>query len=103
VTYGYPKEICAYLSTAEGDYLAAEFGFTDGLIRVKRFEEESGWVAIEPLTHYLRDFAAHHESVPEEYRANALEELRGWVEAGAFVLYTWNDYWLDANGEVTSS
>jgi hypothetical protein len=84
-------------------YLVAEFGFTPGLIRVKRFDEPSEWVSVEPLTHYLADFVADPESVPEDGREGALEELREWIEAGEFVLNTWNDYWVDANGEVTSS
>jgi hypothetical protein len=85
------------------DYLAAEFGFAPGLIRVKAFEEPSELVSVEPLTGYLTDFVADPESVPADGRAGALEELRGWVEAGEFVLGTWNDYWVDADGEVTSS
>jgi hypothetical protein len=128
VTCGYPKEVCAFLFTAEGDYfgverrepeltaepeeeglatndaelhryLAAEFGFAPGLIRVKRFAEPSEMVSIEPLPVSLAHVAAH----PESASAGDLEDLRSWVEQGEFVLCTWNDYYLDATGEVTAS
>jgi hypothetical protein len=41
--------------------------------------------------------------VDAEERAHLLDGLRRWVEEGSFVLITWNDYWLNDEGEVTSS
>lgn len=127
VTCGYPKEVCAYLFTEDceyqgverrkptliadldgperdthvrelHEYLAVEFGFVPDLIRVKRFCESEELVSIEPLPRYL-DEPGGFDGTDEEY----LKDLRQWVGEGAFVLNTWNDYWLNANGEVSAS
>lgn len=130
VTCGYPKRVCVYLFTPEGDYIGVErrtprleadvddtdthvgelyahlseaFGFVPDLIRVKRFSEPSEVVSIEPLPDYLAEFVAHPEGVDADERAGLLENLRQWVEDGSFLLNTWNEYWLDDEGEVTSS
>ena len=124
VTCGIQKKLCAYLFSTEGDYLgverrepkliaepeelgaatndrelhdylAKEFGFTPDLIRVKEFDEPAELVSINPLPRYLDESELDDESY--------LVDLRQWVEDGAFVLITWNDYWLNANGEVTAS
>jgi hypothetical protein len=130
VTCGYPKRVCVYLFTAEGDYLGVDcrtpkleahvddtsahvrelhdflsraFGFVPGLIRVKRFCEPSEVVSIEPLPNYLDEFVSDPEGVDTEERKRHLESLREWVEENSFVLNTWNDYWLNSEGEVTGS
>jgi hypothetical protein len=84
-------------------FLADEFGFKPGLIHVKRFEEPAESVSIEPLPSYLVEFAADPEGIPEDRRSDHLAELERWVAEGDFVLNTWNDYWLDKDGEVISS
>jgi hypothetical protein len=130
VTCGYPKQVCVYLFAPEGDYIGVErrtprleadlddtdghvselyaylseaFGFVPGLICVKRFSEPSEIVSIEPLPDALAELVADPESVDAEERAGLLEWLRRWVEEGSFLLNTWNEYWLDDEGRVTSS
>jgi hypothetical protein len=106
-----PKEAGRPLSDRELDlfirelhrFLADEFGFEPGLIHVKRFEEPAESVSVEPLPGYLVEFAADPEGVPEDRRPYHLAELERWVAEGDFVLNTWNDYWLDKDGEVISS
>jgi hypothetical protein len=129
VTCGYPKQVCVYLFTAEGEYegverrtpkldadlgsdahvrelydsLAREYGFVPGLIRVNRFSEPREGVSIDPLPDYLAEFVADPAGEDAEERATHLELLRQWVAEESFVLSTWNDYWLNADGKVTSS
>jgi hypothetical protein len=131
ITCGFSKEVCAFLFSAEGDYLclerrkprlnadlvsnkdshvrelyaflSAEFGFAPDLIRIKRFAEPTESVSVQPLPQSLRQFAeSPAEADADEYLCK-LEELRRWVDEEAFVLNTWNDYWLDASGKVTDS
>jgi hypothetical protein len=85
------------------EILAAEYGFAPGLIRVKEFEEPEALVSVAPLPAYLEEFARDPKCEPEERWPALVEELKRWVLEGDFVLNTFNDYWLDSSGEVSSS
>ena len=84
-------------------WLKSQLGFEPGLIRIRRFEHPDALVEIEPLTDRYREFLENPDAVPRNEWAELLKATRQWVTRGEFVLLYNNDYWLDAQGEVTSS
>ncbi len=85
------------------EYLRAEFGFQPALIRVREFATDR--VAIFPLPADYQEFVDDPEtpSFDEEQRKCFPYYITKWVENEEFVLLWGNDYWMDNNGEVTSS
>lgn len=79
-----------------------EIGFNPGVIRVKQF-------FVQDLVLGIDDYPSHFDDIledPDEEEAEqeeARESIREWAATGQFVLYWGHDYWIDAQGQVTSS
>ena len=84
------------------DLLAEELGFVHvGSAPVVAFVHPELWhYAVVPFPFHLHDDAigANPDASPEE-----LDAVRAWIEDGSFVVQAGNAYFLDADGEVTSS
>lgn len=96
---GYPEGDLADLP----EYLQGDFGFKSGMICVREFATDR--VAIFPLPAHYREFVHHPEtsSFDDAQRERFPVYIKEWIENEEFVLLWGNDYWLDKNGEVTSS
>jgi hypothetical protein len=97
--HGYPEVDRAELQ----EYLRDEFGFEPGVIHVRAFVTDR--VAIFPLPGHYQEFVDDPESpsFDTDQRERFPGYIEEWVEGEEFVLLWGNDYWLDKNGEVTSS
>lgn len=86
-------------------YLAAEFGFRPDLIHIKQFEHPDADLDVEPLPWHYEEFLddPHGTHVTDEDRREFPHYIRRWLLNGEFVLNYNNDYWLDSDGNVTSS
>jgi hypothetical protein len=84
-------------------YLWAEFGFKPAVIRIRKFVTDR--VSIAPLPAHYQEFVddAESPSFDGEQRERFRAYIKEWVKGEEFVLLWGNDYWLDKNGDVTSS
>jgi hypothetical protein len=97
--HGYPEVDHAELQ----EYLRAEFGVEPAVIRVRQFVTDR--VVIFPLPGHYQEFLDDPQSPSFErgQRERFPAYIKEWIEGEHFVLLWGNDYWLDKNGEVTSS
>jgi hypothetical protein len=82
-----------------------EIGFTPEPIRVRKFYLEKEGLGIEDRMEMDEEFLRAPELVepdPEE-RAERLGAIRDWDADGSFIFYCGTDYFLNGEGEVTSS
>lgn len=86
-------------------YLAAEFGFRPGLIRIKRVDHPDAEFSIDPLPTHYEEFLEdpHNRLFTDEDRHAYPYSMREWLRQGEFIFNYNNDYYVDQNGEVTSS
>lgn len=78
-------------------------GFQPGTIRVQRFAMPGRAVGIDDLPDHYQEFLAspgHHDPKRQEELA---EDVRQWIEEGDFVLRWGEDFYLDSEGDVSSS
>lgn len=97
----------------DGGHWRDELGARPGLIQVKRFvwtpvpsSTSRSWtddgVGIEDHSEYF-DNAANDPTVSDEEKAEVRASLHRWYEAGQFVLWWGNDFWVDGSGEIVAS
>ena len=100
-----PEMNCGTLDDRDfQEYLKKEFHFRPGLIRVKAFQIQPEGLAVHPFpSHYQLFLDNPHDGFNAEDRDYYPELIRTWIADKQFVLDWGNDYWLDNNGEVTSS
>jgi hypothetical protein len=79
-----------------------EMGFREQSIRVKRFADSEFGIGIRDYPEHFSEVMSDPETTEEE-KANELECESQWEADGQFVLWWGNDYWLNGEGEVTSS
>lgn len=79
-----------------------QMGFQDQLIRVKRFADPEMGISIGDYPEHFAEILSDPEASKEE-KDSVLESLSEWEAAGQFVLLWGDDYWLNGDGEVTSS
>ncbi len=87
------------------DCLRREFGFSQGLIRIKEFGIPDEKFAVYHLPARYREFLEnpHSPTFSEEDLGEFPGLIRQWHELGQFVLEWGNDYWLDSTGVVVAS
>jgi hypothetical protein len=81
---------------------AAELGFEECPIRVKRFWVPQKWLGIEDLP----DILAEYFTDPERFLARGdvrPEDALAWKRSDQFVFHCGCDYWLNSRGDVESS
>lgn len=85
-------------------YLKKEFGFKPGLIRVKAFLIKPELLAVHAFPSHFQEFLDNpRDGFDAADRDRYPQSIRTWIANKEFVLDWGNDYWLDDNGEVTSS
>ena len=101
--YGTPE--CEALISQAVQLWQDEIGFQPKPIRVRRFALPEHELGIEDRPDHYETFlkAPELEEPDEEEREGMFEQIREWDEENSFVLYWGNDYWVNADGEVTSS
>jgi uncharacterized protein (TIGR02996 family) len=81
------------------EFLLREFGFRPGRIHIKEFVTGEG-LSVHLLPWHYQEDVEDPDSTDEEGSA---VDIQGWIDRGDFVLDWGNDYFMDADGEVTSS
>jgi hypothetical protein len=98
--------------TGENDGAAAErtlaevrsaIGLSPAHILIKKFWLNDRQVGIADLPEHYQDFLRAPEEFDEQRRAELLEDVRRWFSEGDFVLWWGEDYYLDKDGDVSSS
>jgi hypothetical protein len=79
-----------------------EIGFQEQIISVKRFADPAIGIGIRDYPEHFAEVLSDPEASEEE-KEGVLESLPEWEADGQFVLWWGNDYWLNGDGEVTSS
>jgi hypothetical protein len=80
-------------------------GLHEEPIRVRRFYVPEHGIGIEDRPEHYEEFlkAPELDEPDEDERHEMFESIRQWDESGSFVLYWWNDLWVNGEGVVTSS
>jgi|SRR5215471_19734456 len=100
----HPDPAC-YFRQHEGDfiaYLRNAFGFAPALIRIKQFVERQKGLSVHPIPFCYSHLHEHAHSADHQDE-NLMDSFRRWLAEDSFVPEWYNDYWLDREGEVTSS
>jgi hypothetical protein len=87
-------------------FLHRRFGYQDGTIHVRRFQDCESGVAIKPLPYWLEDFLLDPERTPEQYRQKFAGYVQEWLEMrDTYVLEAWgNTFFIDIHdGHCTAS
>jgi hypothetical protein len=87
------------------EYLHKEFRFKAGRIKVNAFLIAAEGLAVHAFPYHYQEFLKNpygkiFDNADRDYYPKLIRE---WIADKAFVLDWGNDYWLDNNGEVTSS
>lgn len=80
----------------------AEIGFQEQPITVKRFSNAETGIGIGDYPDHFAEVLSDPNASDDE-KDNVLQSLPEWEADGQFVFWWGNDYWLNANGDVTSS
>ena len=83
--------------------LPGSSSFTLGTIKVKPFFIPEILIGIQDLPDHYQEFLDHPENANEDERFYYPEEIQAWREAGNFVLWFNEDYYLNEEGELESS
>jgi hypothetical protein len=78
-------------------------GLTPASITVKRFWLDDRHVGISDLPEHYQDFLNNPEKFDEQRRAELSGDVQRWFSEGDFVLWWGEDYYLDKEGDVSSS
>jgi hypothetical protein len=87
-------------------YLAREFGFEPGLIRVKAFRLPEDGLAVYPIDPLWQEFLEnpHGLAFDDDDRDSLPEVIEQWNASGQFVLECCGcDFWLDGTGKVVAT
>jgi hypothetical protein len=78
-------------------------GFQPHTIHVRKFDLPDRSVGIEELPEHYQEFLAHPEEHDPDRQEELAEDVRQWVTDGDFVLRWGEDYYLNSDGDVSSS
>jgi hypothetical protein len=88
------------------EHLRRELGFVAGRIKVRRSHEPRWMISVEPLAgcylEFVRDPVRYTEGDEQEL-LDLTEVVREWVEEGRFAFSFYNEFWMNADGEVECS
>ena len=87
-------------------FLRERFGFWDGTIHVRRFEDRGSGVAVKPLPYWLEEFVADPGRTPEQHRQEFAGYVQEWLDAAdTYALEAWgNTFFIDiTDGRCTAS
>ncbi len=101
-----PSASAGVADTAASRQLLAtqqRIGFRPGTIRVQLFSIPDRGVGIDDLPDHYREFMASPEEHDPERQEELAGDIRQWIEDGDFVLRWGEDYYLDRDGDVSSS
>lgn len=76
---------------------------TPASIVIKKFWLDDRQVGISDLPEHYQDFLNNPEEFDEQRKAELSEDVRRWFSEGDFVLWWGEDYYLDKDGDVSSS
>lgn len=80
-----------------------ELGFTPGTISIQQFFLSERWIGIKDLPEHYQEVIDQPDEIDESRRRELEEDIRRWLQAGDFVLYWDEEYYLNAAGELESS
>lgn len=78
-------------------------GLAPATIFVKKFRLGDRWIGIEDLPEHYQEFLDNPEEFDEREKVDYPEDIRQWISDGAFVLWWCEDFYLDKDGDITSS
>ena len=78
-------------------------GLTPASIFIKKFRLDDRQVGISDLPEHYQDFLNNPEEFDEQRRAELSGDVQRWFSEGDFVLWWGEDYYLDKDGDVSSS
>jgi hypothetical protein len=87
-------------------FLRERFGYRDGIIQVRRFQDYESGLAVKPLPYWLERLVVDPKRIPEQHRQKRAEEIQEWLEArDTYVLEAWgNTFFIDIkDGHCTAS
>jgi hypothetical protein len=88
------------------DHFGHAFGFVPCPISVRRFHETKWRVSVEPLAGCYLDFdrdPVTYTEGDEDELLDMTEIVRQWVEQGRFAFTFYNEFWMNAEGDVVCS
>ena len=87
-------------------FLRERFGYRDGTIHVRCFQDRRSGVAVKPLPYWLEEFVLDPERTPVQHRQELAGSVQEWLEArDTYALEIWgNTFFIDIqDGHCTAS
>jgi hypothetical protein len=87
-------------------FLRQTFGFNEGIIYIRCFEDRKSGFTVKLLPHWLETFMMYPERTPEEWSKEFADSLQEWItRRDTYVLEGWgNTFFIDSrDGHCTAS